>query len=435
MFKWFFLIVLIAAQSDEPSPTPTPEPTPTPTPSPTPTPVDPNITFPDAVFTQFAPSHFNPQPRSGAILVPSSDKHHILLLGGTAQNLWRFSFQNQSWTEVLQTLPYPINRACSAEFEGQVYIYGGQNHTALLEFDAAQTFTLLNEKSDFPIPSAGVACARRQEANGSFFVYGGDCTNELYVWEPKHHNWTHVVTKGDNPGPRTGASLLYSKETLILYGGHCPGDDDAVYRLDLTTYEWKKDPVSDVKPPFPHFHNAYIDKVSVNASMVIFGGQIATGLSNEVWSYDLEHSDGWKQLQPPHSPPVRFRAAATELRGRFFIFGGSDLVDLADFWQFVDESNCYGYSHDCETCGATTGCGWCDSNPTEYKCVSGHGVSAYVNSTCNSTFTTDILQCPEVDFPGWAVALIIAGIIIAVGTLWYVVMRTQSKEGYDRVVN
>lgn len=32
----------------------------------------------------------------------------------------------------------------------------------------------------------------------------------------KHHNWTLVKTKGDNPGPRAGATLLYLKETLIL---------------------------------------------------------------------------------------------------------------------------------------------------------------------------------------------------------------------------
>ena len=161
-------------------------------------------------------------------------------------------------------------------------------------------------------------------------------------------NWAfNTATKrwemrSQRTGPRAhGNHMVYDTQSdrFVVYAGEEGGWDTSAYDAGAdkwTTMAPKTHP--ETKAWYAAAYNSKVDRI------VLFGGQVLGGITNQTWTYDLEH-DVWSQLHPRSSPPAREYTAMVydPVGDRLLMFGGAGPSEepLADFWAYSFKTNAW----------------------------------------------------------------------------------------------
>jgi len=302
---------------------------------------------------------------------------------------------------------------------------------------------------DSPDVSPDGGCAITSKS--SFYVFGGsfgnpsNCSNLVHVY---NGGWSQVDTSKSpvTPTPRFGAGLVIANDTQIyMFGGKCGEEeaDNELWQLNLATGIWSHVvSTGDSKPVSRVAHAFELDFSNSKPRLLLFGGKNTNSTFNDAWSFDLE-SHVWTELgfnkTTQDWPSSRSNFGSTFYGGRLVTFGGSDEEGVLnnEIWQLVLNEDCFSRTS-CEVCTTEViGCGWCDVNLPNYKCVAGASYGAYLPTSCvipntsSTRWTTEFLTCPLDEFPGWIIALVIIGCIVLVGTVIYFIMKMKQKSAYE----
>jgi hypothetical protein len=122
-----------------------------------------------------------------------------------------------------------------------------------------------------------------------------------------------------------------------MYGGQTAGALDDIWALDLTTNTWTD--LTPVSRPAGRFFTAHVYD-EINHRATIFGGSTNSGLTGEVWVFDL-WQDAWTQLLPGAGPSAREGSAGVYDRAndRMIVFCGKDPGWKNEVWALENLSN------------------------------------------------------------------------------------------------
>jgi hypothetical protein len=362
--------------------------------------------------------------------------------------IWSFNATTSVWN-LVTTHNFTREGPCASQYNNTqlLWIFGGKNESnpayenEIYIYDvSAKTIHRLFEADSNGPPAQGVACS--VSSDQVFWVFGGrrgnQCSAELWSFS-QSKNWTNH-NKSLSPGPAEveGSSAIIYGEEVVIYGGSClqANFGHFIHRFNTSSGQWSLDtPIHDSQiPPNRKFHTATL--ISKDR-MLIFGGlDMMDNPLGDLWFYDLLKSN-WTNVTIA-GPSARFSTATGLYFNRFFDYGGNGSAAtgaLNDTWQLVVQSDCLGLS--CEDCTTSTNCGWCNSNMVDYQCVAGTGANSFIASSCSSTtpgsFTSDILDCPEVGFPSWAIALIVIGGVVLIGITVFAIMKIREKPEYQEI--
>jgi len=187
-------------------------------------------------------------------------------------------------------------------------------------------------------------------------------------------------------------------------------------------------------------HIAFLDPMTPNPQMIIFGGLGSNlKLLNDLWYYDLVMMTWSKPKVSGPPPEPRKDPAGIFAAGRYLFFGGASASgnDLNDLWGYVHQVDCLAIQT-CSGCTGTEGCGWCWDNAKGQRCVSGFRDQLYVSGSCigapaSGAFSTDSVMCPTTGFPSWAIALIVIGGVVILGIVVFAIMKMRKPSEYEEI--
>jgi hypothetical protein len=163
-------------------------------------------------------------------------------------------------------------------------------------------------------------------------------------------SWQRGGTKASAPGSASDGSwaelvvnqraqhtAIYDpiQDRMVVYGGLDSGPYGDLWVMSLAgTPAWTYLAAS-APPPPRSGHSAIYDPV--RNRMVVFGGNLDAGATNEVWALSLSDPPVWTQLVPTGTPPSAraFHSAIYDpIRDRMIVFGGynSQSGDQSDVW-------------------------------------------------------------------------------------------------------
>jgi hypothetical protein len=161
---------------------------------------------------------------------------------------------------------------------------------------------------------------------------------DTWRFDPRGAVWTEISPAEGNPGRRCLHSASYdaARHRMIIYGGQRSGPLDDIWALDLATQQWAE--LGPAERQGGRFYTANVYDAG-NDRVLIFGGNLGSGgLSNELWSFDLE-GEAWSLLEPMGEPPTP-REGATGLyleeEGRMVVFGGTAESHTDELWVLDD---------------------------------------------------------------------------------------------------
>lgn len=251
-----------------------------------------------------------PAPFVGAAAV--SDGQEAWLFGGegedgaTTDHLWRWSFVDGAWTELLPAGAAPPARAhgAAALRTGQMYVYGGEGGTALGDLWELDPVTV--EWTELQLPGGPGAihhhavCA---DAAEDLWVSGGIdgdgvASDALWRLGGRDGAWEELPWMGDNPGARSGHSLVCTPQGPLLWGGDPV--DVALWSYDPGDGAWSS--LDAPASPFARAgHAAAWDGDA--AALLVMGGERASG--DPPWLSDVWRFEGgrWQNPLPDGSAP------------------------------------------------------------------------------------------------------------------------------------
>ncbi|MBI3934838.1 MAG: hypothetical protein HY316_09100 [Acidobacteria bacterium] len=115
--------------------------------------------------------------------------------------------------------------------------------------------------------------------------------------------WFQFPHRGEQPAPRSGATIIDISNGLILFGGisvRVPRND--LWSYSFTRGEWTELHPDGTPPPARFGHSA--GNQPVQTAMIVFGGRGAgSELFNDIWAYDYRRNL-WRQVIPQNEGPV-----------------------------------------------------------------------------------------------------------------------------------
>ncbi|MCB9593857.1 MAG: hypothetical protein H6719_14075 [Sandaracinaceae bacterium] len=195
-----------------------------------------------------------------------------------------------------------------------------------LPYPSDSPFRTIDRLEPMPDPSTGEPGARTtlsSSATSPAFVFGGrDESGELVagaLFRFDETTWEALTTSATSPAPaaRTGASLFEGCDTLTLFGGEvAAGLSDEVWRLSCgATCTWSQATLGGTAP-------SARTEAAISPSGVLFGGRSSSGVRSDAF-YLPGCSTDWRPatLSQPIGPRMGHGMTA------FVLFGGYDGAD------------------------------------------------------------------------------------------------------------
>lgn len=264
---------------------------------------------------------------------------------GAVNDIWAFDLAAMEW-ENLTPLeePMPAPRLTPAgvydEAGGQMLMWSGQGSGFLNDiwaFDlTANAWMELDPPAPMPNIRYGVA-AVFDPLNRNLVTFAGFTDegrfDDTWVFDVEQGQWSDVMP-AESPGRRCLHTAAYDSRShrMIVYGGQRSGPLDDIWSYDLSEGTWT-DLTGDSRPQGRYFAASVYD--SINDRLLVFGGNRGgAGLSDEMWSFDLE-TFAWELLVTSGAMPTPREGAVAvyvESEDRVVAFGGRGPGYLNDVW-------------------------------------------------------------------------------------------------------
>ncbi len=173
-------------------------------------------------------------------------------------------------------------------------------------------------------------------------LFGGDngckaIINEFWAYNKDNSEWEKKEL--DNPPPRVKHSAaVKDNKMIIFFGGSPSGLLSDIWQYDILTNSWEELPSGGAGTP--EARKGCTASVMGN-KVVIVGGETASGLTDEVWAFDLGDYT-WEQ-KASYIGTVTGHAASV-YNNTLFVFGGSDPPSFRnDMWSYDLRSNSWSY--------------------------------------------------------------------------------------------
>lgn len=182
----------------------------------------------------------------------------------------------------------------------------------------------------------------------SMYVFGGcTCTsttfNDLWKLDLSTRKWQRLLTMGSYPSPKACASLVYYKNSLILFGGWTHPSPyplhqawrtfNELHTYDIATNRWNCVASPSLTPPAMAGHAATVH----GDNMVIFGGLHGhNGGSNDIWCLNLVTFTWTKREAAGDKPHPRYGHSQIAIDDYHLLilggWGGPPNVVMNDIW-------------------------------------------------------------------------------------------------------
>ena len=273
---------------------------------------------------------------------------------------------------VRQAGEIPLSRfghTCCQVGENYVVLFGGatgdssgkytiNNDTYILDMRTSVWSKLIPSPQDTVVPSPRAAHCSCKVDHMQMIVYGGatgggslssdelflldvaDMSRTNFTSSKKIFSWLNVPTTGVTPGKRYGHVMVFSKPSLIVFGGNNGQTAlNDIWTIDLGSsdnggarrnFTWTQVRVIDPSrsPPPRVYHSADICTEGPAAGMVVvFGGRTSDNRSlKDTWGL-RQHRDGrWDWVEAParRGPPpeARYQHCCLFWNTKLFIIGG-----------------------------------------------------------------------------------------------------------------
>ena len=170
----------------------------------------------------------------------------------------------------------------------------------------------------------------RNPRQDTYYIFGGvgntlprflttptGLRNDLAVYDPDT-GWSLVETSGTKPVPRAWSAGAYNPTTnsILIFGGYRLGEgqgpdttnffgpanfENDLWSLSLDTFTWTRLQPQGPLPSGRDNAAAFFD--TSRDGLVVFGGQGANGLSNELWFYSVAENR-WSQAALASGSPI-----------------------------------------------------------------------------------------------------------------------------------
>ncbi|XP_019203603.1 kelch repeat-containing protein isoform X6 [Oreochromis niloticus] len=262
----------------------------------------------------------SPSGRWGQTLCPI-DAQTAILIGGQGARMqfckdpmWKLCTEDMSWVaaETLAEGPTPEARightAVYDPDSRRIFVFGGSknkkwfNDVHILDTQSWK-WTMVEAQGKVP-PLAYHSCSMFQ---GELFVLGGvfprpnpepdDCSDSLYIFDPRLSIWYQPIVTGDKPSPRSGHSACVMQERKIyVFGGwDTPVCYNDMYMLDLGLMEFSAVKTTG-NPPSPRsWHGS---AVLSDTKFLIHGGYNGNNALSDAFIFDID-TNSWTEVSVP----------------------------------------------------------------------------------------------------------------------------------------
>lgn len=308
-------------------------------------------------WTDLQPAGASPVPRFGHSLVYDPVGGKVILFGGRDTedyvDTWAFDSKTDTWSLLSPGGRRPWARHGHAlvyePTHGKIILFGGTSMAGLLLglndlwiYDpAANTWTMLTPNGDVPPGRSGHSLAY-DPVSKKVILFGGSAQSQYlgdtWTYDPAANTWTQLTPLGDQPSPRSAASLLFDPglNKFLLFGGRDAHDLNDTWTFDPATKAWARlSPTGDIPPARYSYGMVYDTEAS---RTILFGGNAqGSGYLNDTWAYDSA-ANSWTKLDIAGDlPPARFACGLVFVpeSGRALLFGGADNSKaFADTWSY-----------------------------------------------------------------------------------------------------
>ena len=192
-------------------------------------------------------------------------------------------------------------------------------------------------------PSARYLHAVAADAQGGFFMFGGDgggLLNDVWRWNAVSSSWIKLRADGNTDGPdgREGHSLAVVQSRIFMFGGlnRRGRNTNDLWEYVTANNTWVQhfDIGNDYGPSARHGHAM----IGVNDSILLFGGQSGNAQLNDFWGFQPADL-AWSRLQADGSatgPRARSFLAMASLQSKVIVYGGSgQVLSFGDTWEYA----------------------------------------------------------------------------------------------------
>ena len=293
-----------------------------------------------------------PSPRHGHAMAYDADSDRVILFGGHgglggSHETWVHDFNNNTWTKMNPgTKPSRRGHAMAYDAESdRVILFGGKSGSQRLldtwayDFDT-NTWTKMTPATG---PSARCCHAMAYDAESDRVVLFGGLTGvgrnaETWAYDFNNNTWTKMTLVAE-PAARQSHAMAYDAESdrVILFGGIMDlGNSNETWVYDFNNNTWTKmTPATGPSARCCHAmaYDAESDRV------ILFGGFFQEG--PETWAYDF-NANSWRNMSPAmqHTAWVGPKMAYDAESDRVILFGGiMDLGNSNETWVYDFNNN------------------------------------------------------------------------------------------------
>ena len=312
-----------------------------------------------------------PQPRyQHSMAYDSINGVHILYGGyysdGPLNDAWAYNISTNKWTTI-NRIPDPtefqghLNGQAMAfdEGNGTTVMVGGHNSWIQTWDFYANGFIYnysMNRWTDsYNAPSGRALHSMAYDPGmGHVVLFGGQtytgnmytagqfiCLNDTWSYNSGNRTWTNQTT-ALAPPPRHSQCMCYDPASglIILFGGR----NDTRILQDTWTYDPYTNIWSERHPAIkpPALYGAVMAEDPINGSVILFGGQGLTSMSNDTWSYNATR-DEWTRILAENGPSPRCYSTMTfdTRANKLFLFAGREQNGeyMDDYWTYDPLNN------------------------------------------------------------------------------------------------
>ena len=196
------------------------------------------------------------------------------------------------------SIPEPRSGHSMVEFNGNLYVFGGQGQET--------------------------KCGQR-------LAMGGPLFDDLWEFNVDNSEWEGIDFVNDPPPARQGhAAVVYNDKMYVFFGQGESGDLSDIWTYDFSTKTWEQ---QTYEPPARVNHTATV----VNNDILIFGGRTSDNSQTfgDAWSYDPT-TGNWEQKASIFGGKERYGHSAIPCDNMLYVYGGAkDGVYYDDMWVYL----------------------------------------------------------------------------------------------------